>query len=79
MASAVQRVAPTAGRGPDTVDQRSRFTSGTPQPRLPLSVYDASYVAGAQIAHVRLVSCDIRDLVSRELALLPESVTDLNG
>jgi len=37
-----------------------------------LSVYDAAYVAGAAIAGARLVSCDVRDLVSRDLALTPE-------
>lgn len=36
-----------------------------------LSVYDASYVAGAAVAGARLVSCDLRDLVSRDLALTP--------
>lgn len=37
-----------------------------------LSVYDAAYVAGAVTAGARLVSCDVRDLVSRDLALTPE-------
>lgn len=36
-----------------------------------LSVYDAAYVAGAQAAGARLVSCDLRDLVSRDLAVTP--------
>lgn len=37
-----------------------------------LSVYDAAYVAGALAAGAQLVSCDLRDLVSRDLALTPE-------
>jgi predicted nucleic acid-binding protein len=37
-----------------------------------LSVYDAAYVAGARAAGAQLVSCDQRDLVSRDLALTPE-------
>jgi len=36
-----------------------------------LSVYDAAYVAGARTAGAQLVSCDLRDLVSRDLALTP--------
>ena len=36
-----------------------------------LSVYDAAYVAGAARAGARLVSCDLRDLVSRTLAVTP--------
>jgi len=34
-----------------------------------LSVYDASYVAGASSVGARLVSCDLRDLVNRGLAV----------
>lgn len=37
-----------------------------------LSVYDAAYVAGARAVGAQLVSCDIRDLVSRDLALTPQ-------
>lgn len=36
-----------------------------------LSVYDAAYIAGASAAGARLVSCDLRDLVSRDLAVTP--------
>ena len=36
-----------------------------------LSVYDAGYVAGAASIGARLVRCDLRDLVSRDLALTP--------
>lgn len=36
-----------------------------------LSVYDAGYVAGAASAGAQLVSCDLRDLVSRNLAVTP--------
>jgi predicted nucleic acid-binding protein len=37
-----------------------------------ISVYDASYVAAAALRGRRLVSCDVRDLVSKGLAALPE-------
>ncbi len=37
-----------------------------------LSVYDAGYVAGAARVGAALVSCDIRDLVSRNLAVTPQ-------
>jgi predicted nucleic acid-binding protein len=38
-----------------------------------ISVYDAAYVAAADDAGHRLVSCDERDLVSKDLATLPAS------
>lgn len=37
-----------------------------------LSVYDAGYVAGAARAGAHLVSCDLRDLVNRGLAVTPQ-------
>ncbi len=36
-----------------------------------VSVYDAGYVAGAASTGARLVSCDLRDLVNRRLAVTP--------
>jgi predicted nucleic acid-binding protein len=36
-----------------------------------ISVYDAAYVAAAGDGERRLVSCDERDLVSKDLAVLP--------
>jgi predicted nucleic acid-binding protein len=36
-----------------------------------ISVYDAAYVAAARRAGAQLVSCDVRDLVSRGLARIP--------
>ena len=36
-----------------------------------LSAYDAAYVAAAGAAGAQLVSCDVRDLVSKALAQLP--------
>lgn len=39
-----------------------------------ISVYDASYVAAASQRGCRLVSCDVRDLVSKGLAILPGDV-----
>ncbi|MGO8863650.1 MAG: PIN domain-containing protein [Acidimicrobiales bacterium] len=45
-----------------------------------ISVYDAAYVAAARALHSQLVSCDVRDLVSRGLALLPgDTVTRLSN
>jgi predicted nucleic acid-binding protein len=38
-----------------------------------ISVYDASYVVAAALRGRRLVSCDVRDLVSKGLAVLPEA------
>ncbi|MGH3472393.1 MAG: PIN domain-containing protein [Nocardioidaceae bacterium] len=39
-----------------------------------ISVYDAAYVAAARLWGAQLVSCDLRDLVSAGLALLPRDV-----
>lgn len=39
-----------------------------------ISVYDSAYVAAARERGGRLISCDVRDLVSRRLALLPADV-----
>lgn len=39
-----------------------------------ISVYDAAYVAAARRSESHLVSCDVRDLVSRGLALRPGDV-----
>ena len=36
-----------------------------------ISVYDSAYVAATQRRGAQLVSCDVRDLVSRGLAVLP--------
>jgi predicted nucleic acid-binding protein len=38
-----------------------------------ISVYDAAYAAAAEEGGHRLVSCDERDLVSKDLAVLPAS------
>jgi predicted nucleic acid-binding protein len=38
-----------------------------------ISVYDAAYAAAAEDAGLRLVSCDQRDLVSKDLAVVPGS------
>jgi predicted nucleic acid-binding protein len=44
-----------------------------------ISVYDAAYVAAAEAAAGRLVSCDVRDLVSRSLAITPsEALADVS-
>lgn len=43
-----------------------------------ISVYDAAYVAAARRVEAPLVSCDVRDLVSRGLAVLPSGV-DVSG
>lgn len=39
-----------------------------------LSAYDAAYVAAATLSGAELVSCDVRDLVSRVLARRPSDV-----
>lgn len=44
-----------------------------------LSAYDAAYVAAAATLGARLVSCDLRDLVSRGLALSPADALAASG
>jgi predicted nucleic acid-binding protein len=39
-----------------------------------LSAYDAAYVAAARATEATLVSCDVRALVSRGLAVAPSSL-----
>jgi len=39
-----------------------------------ISVYDAAYVVAARARGRTLVSCDLRDLVSRQLAVLPSAL-----
>ncbi len=41
-----------------------------------VSVYDAAYVAGASVVGARLVSCDLRGLVSRALAVKPRQACE---
>jgi predicted nucleic acid-binding protein len=44
-----------------------------------ISAYDAAYLAAATATGSQLVSCDVRDLVSRDLARLPaDALTDTN-
>lgn len=44
-----------------------------------ISVYDAGYVAAAEESGRGLISCDQRDLVSRELASLPAEALGASG
>jgi predicted nucleic acid-binding protein len=44
-----------------------------------LSAYDAAYVAAAASVGARLVSCDVKDLVSSGLALLPGQAAGLDA
>ncbi|MGA7088396.1 MAG: PIN domain-containing protein [Candidatus Dormiibacterota bacterium] len=44
-----------------------------------ISAYDAAYVAAARASNSQLVSCDVRDLVSRRLACLPRDAMSRHG
>lgn len=44
--------------------------------RRTISVYDAAYVAAADEGGHRLISCDERDLVSKDLAVYPAASTE---
>lgn len=41
-----------------------------------ISVYDAGYVIGAASISAKLVSCDLRDLVNRGLAITPQQALE---
>lgn len=43
-----------------------------------ISAYDAAYVAGAASVGATLVSCDLGDLVGRDLAVTPEQANQLH-
>ncbi|MHB1975065.1 MAG: hypothetical protein ACYCR4_12425 [Acidimicrobiales bacterium] len=51
------------------------FVGSEPLATLDLAFYDAAYVAAARESGGTLVSCDVRDLVSRGLACLPRDAT----
>lgn len=67
----VERLADDGGVLPSTDTLLSRAAEIAE--RHTISVYDAAYAAAADEGGHRLVSCDKRDLVSRDLALLPAS------
>ncbi|MGB7685489.1 MAG: PIN domain-containing protein [Solirubrobacterales bacterium] len=60
----IEAKAPLIARAADLADRHG------------ISVYDAAYVAAAREAERVLVSCDARDLVSKDLASLPEDALD---
>lgn len=47
--------------------------------RRTISVYDAAYAAAAADAGHRLITCDARDLVSKNLASFPADANDAEG
>jgi len=73
MLAAIERLAEDGGVLPSTdtlLTKAARIAE-----RHTISVYDAAYAAAADDGGHRLVSCDERDLVSKNLAALPASVT----
>jgi predicted nucleic acid-binding protein len=69
--AAVERIADDGGVLASTVSLLERAAELAEQHSI--SVYDAAYVAAADQADRRLVSCDDRDLVSKALATHPAS------
>jgi predicted nucleic acid-binding protein len=65
----VERVAGDGGVVPSTDTLLTRAAEIAE--RHTISVYDAAYAAAADEGGHRLVSCDERDLVSKNLAALP--------
>jgi predicted nucleic acid-binding protein len=68
----IERVSGDGGVVPSTTTLLSRAAKLADEHGI--SVYDAAYVAAAEQAGGALVSCDIRDLVSRGLASSPANV-----
>jgi predicted nucleic acid-binding protein len=69
---AIDRISGDGGVIPSTTTLLSR--AATLADEHTISVYDAAYVAAADQAGGTLVSCDIRDLVSKGLASSPAGV-----
>jgi hypothetical protein len=69
---AIDRISGDGGVIPSTTALPSRAAKLADEHTI--SVYDAAYVAAADHAGGTLVSCDIRDLVSKGLAHSPASV-----
>lgn len=67
--AAVERLADDGGVVPSTDTLLTRATEIAE--RHMISVYDAAYAAAADEGGHRLISCDERDLVSKDLAALP--------
>jgi predicted nucleic acid-binding protein len=70
----VERLADDGGvvQSTDTLLARAAEIAG----RHTISVYDAAYVAAADEGGHQLISCDERDLVSKDLAALPGETSD---
>lgn len=67
---AIDRISGDGGGVPSTTDLLSRASQIAEEHTI--SVYDAAYVAAAERTGATLVSCDVRDLVSKGLARSPE-------
>jgi predicted nucleic acid-binding protein len=74
---AIDRISGDGGVVPSTTTLLSRAAKLADEHTI--SVYDAAYVAAADQAGGTLVSCDVRDLVSKGLASSPASVHDGDG
>ena len=72
--AAVERLADDGGVVPSTDTLLARAAEIAE--RHTISVYDAAYAAAADEGGHRLVSCDERDLVSKDLAALPAGAND---
>jgi predicted nucleic acid-binding protein len=70
----VERLAADGGVVPSTDTLLTRAAAIAE--RHTISVYDAAYAAAADEGGHRLVSCDERDLVSKNLATLPAAAND---
>lgn len=71
---AIDRISGDGGVVPSTTSLLSRAAKLADEHTI--SVYDAAYVAAADQSGGTLVSCDVRDLVSKGLASSPASVSE---
>jgi predicted nucleic acid-binding protein len=71
---AIDRIADDGGVMPATTALLTRASTLAEQHAI--SVYDAAYVAAASQAGAELVSCDMRDLISKRLASSPADIAN---
>lgn len=68
---AIERISEDGGVVSSTIDLITAASELADQSGI--SVYDAAYVIAARSGGRTLVSCDVRDLISRKLAVLPSA------
>lgn len=74
LAGLLRMIVSGSAAAPLAVDAALVDRSGAIADQHSISVYDAAYAAAAERLNAMLVSCDVRDLVSNGLAVLPSTL-----